>query len=81
MADQHDLYIYQDDQGHTFQMTEADARDSGYTRVGGQTATAGDQDRAAASENAPSPAAPEADADTKARAEPANKARGAAENK
>lgn len=77
MADQHDLYIYQDDQGHTFQMTEADAKEAGYTRVGGQTATAADQEREAASESAPSPATE----DPKARTAEANKARGADANK
>lgn len=79
VADSHDLYIYQDKDGHTFQMTEADARESGYTRVGAQSAADADAERAAQSE-ATSPDL-SADPDAKAQAPAANKARTPAENK
>lgn len=79
VADTHDLYIYEDAQGHTFQMTEADAKESGYTRVGRQTTAAAEQERAAESEAT----SPELTADPAAKAaeSEANKARTPGENK
>lgn len=67
VADDRTLYIYTDNEGHTFQMTEADGEAAGYTR-------------AAPVDQRPAEATDE-DAEVKARAQAANKARTASENK
>lgn len=66
--DERTLGIYQDAEGHTFQMTEADAKEAGYTRTGGDPTPV------------PSSAADQ-EPDAKAQAPVANKARQPAENK
>jgi hypothetical protein len=91
VADPHDLYIYQDKDGHTFQMTEADAREPGYTRVGSQTAAVADQERAAESEatvpdlttdpDATTDGDPPVDPDANPDADPDSKAQAPAANK
>lgn len=86
VADAHDLYVYEDANGNTYQMTEADAREAGpgYTRKGGQTTAQAEREREdAGGAEASSPEQPiqDAEPEEKAQAPAANKARTAAENK
>lgn len=69
VANTHDLFIYQDANGNTFQMTEADGEAAGYTRATREPTLQADEAREAAG------GAEASDPDSKARAAASNKAR------